>query len=411
MHVARGGLGVAVVNGKIYAIGGSTLKGGGGTQSGPLPQTGGPVSTNEEYDPATNTWTTKASMPTARFNFAIVAYQNKIYCIGGTLGVESTHKWIDYDVNEAYDPATNTWETKSSMPTPRDSLQAHVVNDKFYLIGGYRPDNSSFGASTSSLNEVYDPATDTWAQKAPSPYSTYGYSSAVVNDEIYFICGSNDRQGTTLNQIYHTQTDTWTFGSSAPTFFMSGTAAATTGAMAPKRIYVINQPVTDTAAYPNAPLYSTQIYDPKTDNWVAGADLPTNRANLAIAVMNDTLYAIGGQVFTYSSIYSTPYGPSVTPMATNEQYIPEGYGTPDPTYQTPTPSPSLSPSSTPAPSPSASPTPSPTLPSPSSSPTQQPTQSPEPQPTTLPIELTYVAIAIAATAIIAATALILKKRK
>jgi len=46
MQVARSGVGVAVVNGKIYAIGGSTEK--------------GLVGTNEEYDPATDTWTYKA---------------------------------------------------------------------------------------------------------------------------------------------------------------------------------------------------------------------------------------------------------------------------------------------------------------------------------------------------------------
>jgi hypothetical protein len=41
MQVARSGLGVAVVNGKIYAIGGAG--------------NGGFCATNEEYDPATNT--------------------------------------------------------------------------------------------------------------------------------------------------------------------------------------------------------------------------------------------------------------------------------------------------------------------------------------------------------------------
>jgi hypothetical protein len=40
MHVARAGLGVAVVNDKIYAIGGSTHSGGSGTQRGSLPVIG-----------------------------------------------------------------------------------------------------------------------------------------------------------------------------------------------------------------------------------------------------------------------------------------------------------------------------------------------------------------------------------
>ena len=73
MPTARGGVGVAVVDGKIYAIGGLN----GNNQ---------PVSTTEEYDPQTNGWTSKMPMPTHRSGFAIAIYQNKIYCIGGTVG-------------------------------------------------------------------------------------------------------------------------------------------------------------------------------------------------------------------------------------------------------------------------------------------------------------------------------------
>ena len=91
MRVARDSLGVAVVNGKIYAVGGY-----GGT------------STNEEYDPVTNTWSTKAPMPTPRSTFAIATYQNIIYCIGGLL-TNNTKTGM----NEAYDPATNTWQTEA----------------------------------------------------------------------------------------------------------------------------------------------------------------------------------------------------------------------------------------------------------------------------------------------------------
>jgi hypothetical protein len=80
MQQARGKLGVAAVNGKIYAIGGST-------ETGRTPNSVGTdykangwiVGTNEEYDPATNTWSFKKTMPTPRFDFATVAYQNKIY--------------------------------------------------------------------------------------------------------------------------------------------------------------------------------------------------------------------------------------------------------------------------------------------------------------------------------------------
>lgn len=38
----------------------------------------------EEYDPATDTWTPKAPMPTVRRNLAAATANGKVYAIGGT---------------------------------------------------------------------------------------------------------------------------------------------------------------------------------------------------------------------------------------------------------------------------------------------------------------------------------------
>jgi N-acetylneuraminic acid mutarotase len=105
----------SVVNGIIYVIGGYN---------------GAVLSTNEAYDPATNTWTTKASMPTARDALTSSVVNGIIYVIGGYNGAYLS-------TNEAYDPATNTWTTKASMPTARRWLTSSVVNGIIYVIGGY----------------------------------------------------------------------------------------------------------------------------------------------------------------------------------------------------------------------------------------------------------------------------------
>ena len=90
---------------------------------------------NYEYDPATNTWATRTPMPTSRSDgIAVAAFQNKIYVIGGRIKGGATT-----GINEVYDPATDTWETKTPMPTSRQGLQANVANEKIYLIGGLIP--------------------------------------------------------------------------------------------------------------------------------------------------------------------------------------------------------------------------------------------------------------------------------
>jgi N-acetylneuraminic acid mutarotase len=391
MPTSRGGLGVAAVDGKIYAVGGSTIRGGGGTQSGPLPTQGGAVGTVEEYDPATDTWTTKKPMPTPRAHFAIAVCQNKIYCISN-------------GVNEVYDAVTDSWETKTPFSVALDAMQANAVGDKIYLIG-YALGNSSSTNSRIPLTQVYDPETDSWVTKTHMPIPTSAYVSTVVDDKIYVIGSAFSNPSSNLNQIYDPQTDSWSQGSPLPSVDMYGAmAVATTGESAPKRIYVIS----DAAA-------SNQIYDPKADSWTNGANLPTSRLNFGVGVVNDMLYVIGGQTFMYLDYpYSYPYGPSVTPMSENEQYIPAGYGTPDPAYQTPTatPSPGSSPSST------LNPTLTPVLSSPQSSSSsatapasQQTAQSPEPNSTAFPAQTAYIIAAMAVITIIVAVAIVFRKRK
>jgi len=290
MQQARGRLGVAVVNGKIYAIGGDRGSIFGYPADFIYSGTNQVVGTNEEYDPETDTWTYKASMPTPRQYFGIAVYENKIYCIGGY--TNETHSVTG--VNEVYDPATDTWETKTSMPTPRN-VAASVVNGKIYCIGGWK----------SNTTEVYDPVTDTWATKTPIPHEISGYAQAVVDDKIYVMGGWSGRS----IQIYDPETDSWSFGAPAPTNPHSSAAAATTGVFAPKRIHLLSE---DTH----------YVYDPENDTWSADSALmPTARGYAGVAAINDILYTVGGVILPP---IDTLIG-SISPSAANEQYTPAGY--------------------------------------------------------------------------------------
>jgi hypothetical protein len=316
LQQARSSLGVAVVNGKIYAIGGSTESGfaPGLYPSNDYPASARSVGTNEEYDPETDTWTYKVSMPTPRLAFGTAVYKNKIYCIGGQANGSYT------GINEVYDPATNTWETKTPMPTSRAWVAANVVNGEIYLMGGYNPYPSTF-------NEVYDPKTDSWETKISTPdapITDSSLASCVFDNRIILIGGLTQDQHYQLNQIYDTETDTWSAGAYPPSSLGGGAAATTTGAFALKRIYAIGPaPIYNPEG---APSYTNRIYDPRTNGWSAAADMPTQRFNFGIAVLNDTFYVVGGH--TYTSY-------SYTPIALNEQYVPIGYGTPDPSYMPP----------------------------------------------------------------------------
>jgi len=308
MPTARGRLGVAVVNGNIYAIGGLNND----TQ----------LAVNEEYNPVTDTWTTKTPMPTARSGFAIAVYQNKIYCIGGTIGDSDNLVSGFTGATEVYNPATDTWATEMPMPTPRADLCASVVNGTIYCIGGKKYWGVDSGYQELNTTEAYDPARNTWTTKSPMPIPVLGSASAVLDGKIYVIGGSRHFQlGLELatvgsNQVYDPENDAWSTRASLPTGVTESYAAAgaTSGVTAPKKIYVVGGS--------NETNYSeiTYAYDSKGNVWSTAASMQTPRVYLALAVVDDILYAIGG--FDGKNWLNV-----------NEQYTPLGYGTVPPELQ------------------------------------------------------------------------------
>lgn len=304
MPTARGGLGVAVVNGKLYAIGGFD-----GNQ---------PLNVNEEFTPAANVWTTEASMPTPRSEFAVAVYNGIIYCIGGTVGGVGSNEYVGN--NEAYDPATNTWQTCASMPTPRADLSASVLNGKIYLVGGLMYSSKTPFYAEANVTEIYNPATNSWSTGASMPLSVYGYASAVINGDIHVVGGSKNPSGTApgdyvnSNQAYDSRTSSWGLSANLPFDATFAGATSTTGFLAPPKLYLVGGFNVATISS------SLHVYDAQNNTWSNGASMPTARAYLGLANVNDVLFAVGG--FDGTNWLSTV-----------EQYTPIGYGTTPPQIQ------------------------------------------------------------------------------
>jgi hypothetical protein len=264
MHIARAWLGVAAVNGKIYAIGGSTAS---GFEPASFPygniNADHFVGTNEEYDPTNNTWSYKAPMPTPRMSFAIAVIQGKIYCIGGR-SVAGDMSGGYTSVNELYDPVTNSWENKAPMPIADGWIDAKVIDNRIYI-------KNNIPSTSSGLYDVYDPASDTWNSSVPSPSDGKLLLDYIPN------------------------------------------GYETTGIISSKMVYTFSD------YNPTA-----KAYNPQNDNWRNGVASPIGRTGFGITLANDIFYVVGG--YTYE-----PWGP-FAPVATNEEYIPFGYGTPDLSY-------------------------------------------------------------------------------
>ncbi len=310
MPTARTLLGVAVVNDKIYAIGGYLHR----------------LNVTEEYNPTTNSWTTKAAMPTPRFSFAIAVYHNKIYCIGGLIA--NSNPMLGSSVTgaiEVYDPATNTWEVKKPMQTPRTQLEANVVNDKVYLIGG----RTGGQYSTVTSNEVYDPVSESWTTKTGMLYPVTEYASTVIGSKIYVMGGQdefNDSKNLDVNQIYNIETDSWNFGTPIPTAVKS--AACANSVSFPSKIFLIGGELATGGSSTDI----VQIYNSEKDTWSVGASMPTARFGLAVAALDGAIYAMGG---TEGYILPTEKANTENEMYTPTDELPQSSPNPTPTPTVP----------------------------------------------------------------------------
>src|SRR5437870_9266372 len=113
----RSDVNAAVANGVLYVTDGNGGRGGNNT------------TIVEAYDPATDSWSSKAPKPSNQNSAAIGVINGTIYVAGGgTPGVTAT--------TLAYDPASDTLSSKASMPTARVGLRGGVIDGILYAVGG-----------------------------------------------------------------------------------------------------------------------------------------------------------------------------------------------------------------------------------------------------------------------------------
>ena len=84
--------------------------------------------TMQQYNPATKSWISEATMPTARYQGAAASIGGQIYVAGG---------WgpsVPYDVLEAYNPATNAWTSLAPMSHLSACGVAGVIDNQLYVF-------------------------------------------------------------------------------------------------------------------------------------------------------------------------------------------------------------------------------------------------------------------------------------
>lgn len=231
---------VAAVGGKIYVIGGVYLGGGGliqrsGDSSATLQcadstseKAGTRVTADvQAYDPAADTWTYVAALPSPRAGGAAVVLDGKIHLIGG--GNYQGQTWDNIENHLVYDPKTDAWSSLAPMPSTRvaPALVTDTAGGKIYAIGGW--DSSS--QNPTGLNEVYDSATNAWTTKPPMPTARSDVGAAALNGLIYVMGGSTVNAPVSTVETYDVAKQSWSNAMSLPARLPMAYAFAVNGVL------------------------------------------------------------------------------------------------------------------------------------------------------------------------------------
>ena len=181
---------------------------------------------------------------------------------------------------EVYDPVAQTWTEKASLPSPLDNPAGCAVNGKLYVIGGC--------CGFRNTIYEYDPVADTWSAKAVIPTARGCMSASAVDGKIYVIGGrdnaSDDASRLSTVEVYNPVTNTWAAGADMPTARRYPVSAAVGG-----RIYIFGGEIGG-ATY----LSTVEAYDPATDTWSTLDSMPVERVVFSGSVFDGKVYFFGG---------------------------------------------------------------------------------------------------------------------
>jgi len=164
------------------------------------------LSSCEELDLDTKTFTSKASMPIAYWAVASAVAGDKLYIIGNESSLGTTFE---------YNPAVDSWTTKANLSAGRGWACAASANGLVYVMGGS-------DASGNALSDCwcFDPAANSWTQKANMPGPRMYSTAAAYGDSVIYVIGGSSAGTAFADKLvyaYQIAANTWSTAASKPT--------------------------------------------------------------------------------------------------------------------------------------------------------------------------------------------------
>lgn len=270
---ARTEVAVAVLDGLIYVVGGFE-------QSSSRRTRQSSISTKVEvYDPAVNRWSSRPDLPVGLHHAGAAVLDGSLYVVGGFAGTENTI-WNPSNHVFRFDPAGDTWTERAPLPTARGGLAVATLQGELVAVGGYD------GRENPAAVEVYDPAIDQWSAVAPLPTPRDHLAAVTIGEVLYAIGGRvqlNYRENLATVEAYHAESNQWVSKAGLPTS-RSGIAAGVVNGW----IYVFG------GESGKGTFHQNERYGPRFDHWQTMSPMPTSRHGLGVAAVDGYIYVLTG---------------------------------------------------------------------------------------------------------------------
>lgn len=258
----------AVVNGKLYVLGGLYV------DDGEILAT----TRSDVYDPATNTWSRIEDCPDKVTHSGIVVVGDTIWLIGGYFG---DHPGPGGKKVWKYDTSSDSWSRGPDLPFSRGAGGAALLNNQIHFFGGMGYDRTWESSSHWVLDLSNQGAG--WKSRAPLINARNHTSGAAVNGYVYCIGGQWGQEEDQIAQRdidrYDPATDTWEKVAELPT--VRSHVNASTFVMNGKIVILGGETGYDQG------LRNVTVFDPLTNTTYEMSPLPEARSTSVAGVLPD----------------------------------------------------------------------------------------------------------------------------
>ncbi|KAF2789929.1 galactose oxidase [Melanomma pulvis-pyrius CBS 109.77] len=208
-------LNAAVVNGKIYVLGGLAMT---------TTENGSPVwmhtSDSWVYNPKSDSWTSLPAMPDAeaRGSAGVGVYGGKVILAGGLRSLELVPGGLQdtVDTVSIFDTVTKKWlevpEAAKKIPEGRDHAGAAAVGSKMYILGGRNMGQENV-KDTVFILDLKNLERGWKTSKAKMPTPRGGCATGVIGTKVYIFGGEGNTQAASgvfnETEAYDTVRDRW----------------------------------------------------------------------------------------------------------------------------------------------------------------------------------------------------------